>query len=584
MIEQKQHRAKQGNSPFSNIVPIYGLLKSYKRDWISGDFVAGLIVAIMLIPQGMAYALLAGLPPQHGLYASILPVFVYGLLGTSRYLAVGPVAIVSLITVSGIGGLAEIGSAEFVQLAITLALMVGIIQFLMGLFRAGYLVNFLSHPVLSGFSSAAAIVIGFGQIKGLLGISIPRTEHFYEQVVEVMRHLQDTNWVSFGIGGFGILVLLYFKLRLSTDLKKYHLPSQVSTILPKCGPLIIVLLSSILVSALNLHTTQNVSIVGDIPKGLPSITIPNFNLDILRMLLPTALAISFVGYMESISVAKSLASKKNEKIVANQELFALGVANLGSAVTGGYPVTGGFSRSLVNYSAGSRSTVSSLITAFLIALSVLFLTPLFFFIPKPTLAAIIIVAVSGLFDWSTMVRVWQYNKRDAVALIATFISVLVLGVENGILIGAAVSLIMFIARTSEPHVAEIGKLPDVPFYRNVVRHKVQTWPDVSIVRIDASLYFANTQFLEETVADILIRKPDLKHLILVGTAINDVDFTALEALERILVALQDIDVTLHLAAFKGPVLDRLKQCNFLHHLGKENIHLTTHDAIVYLGH
>ena len=573
----------------TQFVPIIGVIRNYKRDDLSGDLIAGLIVAIMLIPQGMAYALLAGLPPQQGLYASILPVLLYGVFGTSRYLAVGPVAIVSLLTAASVGALAEGGSAEYVQIAITLAFLVGIFQTAMGLFRAGFLVNFLSHPVISGFSSAAAIVIGFSQVKSLLGISIPRSEHFYEQVIDVIRHLPNINWITFSMGIAGIFILLFFKQQLPALLTQRGVTHQLATPISNSAPLLIVLLGALLVMLFQLDQSADVGIVGAVPAGLPQFTQPNFDFGTWQTLLATALAISFVGYMESYSVAKSLASRRRsrtsqrEKVTANQELIALGLANIGATFTGGYPVTGGFSRSLVNFSAGARTTVASIITAILIGISVLFLTPLFYYIPKTMLAAIILVAVSGLFDAKTMQHVWQYNKRDAAALFVTFFAVLGLGVENGIIVGAVTSLIMFIARTSNPHVAIIGRLPNSDFYRNVKRHNVQTWPEVAMLRIDASLYFANTKLFEDTIAEIVASQCELKHLILVGTAINDVDYTAVEELEAIWQELHTLGIELHLAAFKGPVLDRLANSHLLHHLGDDHVHLTTHAAMQTLG-
>ena len=580
-------RNKSSDRPVTDpwrFVPLISFVRTYKRSYLSGDLIAGLIVAIMLIPQGMAYAILAGLPPQMGLYASILPVLLYGIFGTSRYLSVGPTAIMSLLTAAGIGVFAESGSAEYIQLAITLALLVGIMQLAMGLFRAGFLVNFLSHPVLSGFSSAAAIVIGFSQFKSLLGISVPRSEHFYSQVIDVARRLPETNPVTLSIGISGIAILLYFKLGLGKQLHDWGVRTQLAIPISKSAPLLIVVVGAMLVALLKLDEHANVSIIGAVPSGLPPLTLPDFDLKVWRMLLATAFAISFVGYMESISVAKTLAAKQREKVAANQELIALGLANLAATFTGGFPVTGGFSRSLVNYAAGARTTVASIISAILIGLSVLYLTPLFYYIPKSILAAIIIVAVTGLFDFDTMRRVWRYNKQDAAALFTTFFAVLALGVESGILIGAATSLVMFIARTSDPHVAEIGRLPNSHFYRNIKRHNVQTWPEVAMLRIDASLYFANTRLLEESVAEMVVARPQLKHLILVGTAINDVDYTAMEALEEIWRTLADADIELHLAAFKGPVLDRLGSSDLLKHLGDCNIHLTTHDALNKIGY
>lgn len=577
------HTQAHPPSPILRFIPLIETLRTYKRDDLSGDLIAGLIVAIMLIPQGMAYALLAGLPPQQGLYASMLPLLLYGVLGTSRYLAVGPVAIVSLLTASSVGALAAQGSGEYITLALTLAFLVAVIQTSMGFLRVGFLVSFLSHPVLVGFSAAAAIVIGFSQVKSLLGISVERSEHFYEQLLEVGRHLTQTNLITLAIGVTGILILLYFKNSLATQLRRWNIPDAWALPITKTGPLLIVVISTLLVVLFNLNETASVSIVGDVPAGLPPITLPSFSVATWRTLLTTALAISFVGYMESISVAKSLASRGREKVDPNQELIALGVANFGAAFTGGYPVTGGFSRSLVNHAAGARTTLASIITAILVGFSIVFLTPLFYFIPKTILAAIIMVAVAGLIDLKTVRRVWKYDKRDAAALITTFVAVLAIGIENGILVGAALSLILFIWRTSDPHVAILGKLPRSNFYRNVKRFNVQTWPEVALVRIDASLYFANTKLLEQTISETVADQPLLQHLILVGTAINDVDFSALEALEGIMHSLQANDIQLHLAAFKGPVLDKLKMCGFTEHLGADNIHLTTHDAMHTLG-
>ncbi len=564
-------------------MPILKTLASYTKSEFSADLVAGLIVAIMLVPQGMAYALLAGLPAQHGLYASMLPLFLYGLFGTSRYLAVGPVAIVSLLTSAVLSTLATPESTAYVSLAITLALMVAVIQITLGVLRIGFLVNFLSHPVLVGFSAAAAIVIGFSQVKHVLGVSVARTAHFYTDVAAVWQQLGNLNGTTLLMGTGGVVLLIYFKTLLKKHLLRLGVPETVATLSAKIGPLLVVLIGATLTATLALDTTANVAIIGPVPAGLPVLTLPSVDYATLRSLFPTAMAISFVGYMESISVAKSLASRKREKIGANMELFALGIANLGAAFTGGYPVTGGFSRSLVNYSAGARSTVASLITALLLTVAVVFLTPLFVYIPKAALAAIILVAVAGLIDLNAIRHVWTYDKRDALALVTSFFAVLFLGIETGILVGAALSLFLIIWRTSQPHVAVLGKLPTADIYRNVKRHTVQTWPEIALVRIDASLYFANTNHLEQTIAETVVAQPTLAHLVLVGTAINDVDYSALEALEGILHSLQDAKIALHLAAFKGPVLDKLAKSGFLTHLGASHIHLTTHAAMQQLG-
>ena len=581
-VDLPNKNQKKKNFSLSQYLPILKWGRQYQRAWLSGDLLAGLIVAIMLVPQGMAYALLAGLPPQVGLYASIIPLFLYGILGTSRTLAVGPVAIVSLLVASGVGAFAEIGSPEYIQFALTLALLVGIIQALMGLFRVGFLVNFLSHPVLAGFTSAAALVIGFSQLKHLLGIDMPRGE-FIETVFYAVEHIGQTNSVTFLIGAIGIAILLYFKFVLGKQLIQLNVPKSVAIPITKSGPLVIVLLGTLFVFFLKLNEANGVKVVGDVPAGLPPMTMPILDVSIWQALLPTALAISFVGFMESISVAKSLASKKRQKVNSDQELIALGIANLGATFTGGYPVTGGFSRSVVNYEAGANTGLASMITAVLIGLTVIFLTPLFYFLPKALLAAIIMVAVFGLIDIKTLRHVWKYNKGDAAAMIFTFFAVLIIGIEMGILVGVAAAILMFIWRTSRPHVAVVGRLNDSEIYRNIERHPVKTCSKTIAIRIDESLYFANAKYLEDTVLDAIADNPTIEHFVLIGTAVNFIDASALETLESLHRDLSDAGVTFHLAAIKGPVMDRLISIGFIKHFGEDQIHLTTHDAMLAIG-
>ena len=567
----------------SQRLPFLAWLSHYRRDDLSGDLIAGLIVAIMLVPQSMAYALLAGLPPEVGLYASIAPLIIYGLLGTSRALAIGPVAIVSLLVMSGISPLAEPGSARYIQLALTLALLVGLIQFGMGLARLGFLVNFLSHPVLVGFTSAAAIVIGLSQLRPLLGLAIPRTERVYELILYALPRLAQSNLATVGIGLGSIAILLYFKNGLGPQLQRWGLADTLLIPVTKAGPLIVVLLGTLLVWLFGLHEDQGVAIVGTVPSGLPPLTMPTVDLTIWQQLLPPALTISFVGYMESFSVAKSLASKRRQKVVANQELIALGAANLGATLTGGYPVTGGFSRSVVNFAAGANSGLASFITAALIALTVLFLTPLFYFLPKATLAAIIMVAVFGLIDLKTFKHLWRYSKADGASLIITFVAVLSAGVERGILVGMAAATLLFIWRTSRPHMAIVGRMPHSgETYRNILRHSVKTCPHVVAIRVDESLYFANTKYLEEAILRIVADRPQVKHLVLIGVAINFIDASALETLESLRQELGDAGVELYLADIKGPVMDRLEKVGFIDRLGPGHIYLSTHEAMVAL--
>jgi SulP family sulfate permease len=563
-------------------VPALGWLRHYRRDWLAGDVMAGVVVAIMLVPQGMAYALLAGLPPQTGLYAGIVPLILYGLLGTSSALAVGPVAIVSILTASGVGGLAVAGSAEYLQLALTLALLVGVIQTGMGLFRLGFLVNFLSHPVLTGFAGAAALVIGLSQAGSLLGFPLPRSDNFFSQLWYLLTHLDQTRPVTLLISGAGLALLLLFRGPLNGWLVRLGLPGTWRIPLTKGGPLLLVATGALLVWGLGLHERFGLAIVGAVPAGLPPLTRPSLEPQVWRALLVPALAISFVGYMESFSVARTLANRRREKISADHELRALGLANVGAAFTGAFPVTGGFSRSLVNYEAGARTGLASLITALLIALSLLAFSPLFHYIPMAALGVIIIVAVSSLVDVATFRKVWRYSRRDGLALVATFLAVLAVGIEAGIVIGALTSLVMFIAATSTPHVAVIGRLGQSETYRNVKWYPVQTWPELALVRIDASLWFGNCQALEQTVVEQLHAQPDLRHFVLIGTAVNAIDYSALETLESIWHMLAERGITLHLAAIKKPVYERLLRSGLVDLIGPERIHLTTHEAVLSL--
>jgi SulP family sulfate permease len=575
---------QQNHSGLKRYLPFLDWLVHYQRSDLTGDMMAGVIVTIMLVPQSMAYAMLAGLPPQVGLYASILPLFIYGLLGSSRVLAVGPVAIVSLLVASGITPLAGGDVTLYLALAITLAFLVGIIQIGMGIFRVGFLVNFLSHPVLVGFTAAAAIIIGFSQVKHVLGFSVPRFEHFYQQIVYTVRHLYETNWVTLAIGVSSILILLFFKYRASAIFIRAGLPNSLVIPLSKSAPLIIVVVFTLLVQWFNLSETAGVKIVGNVPAGLPPLTVPQFDINLWSLLLPTALTISFVGYMESVSVAKSLASKRRQKIDADQELIALGASNLGASFTGGYPVTGGFSRSVVNFSAGANTGLASIITGSLILLTVVFLTPLFHSLPNAVLGAIILVAVANLIDVKATKHIWHYNKGDAAALIITFLAVLVVGIERGILVGVAVSLGIFIWRTSKPHSAVVGRIPHTEVYRNVLRYDVETWPQVIAIRVDESLFFANAKYLENVVLGLVADQPEVEHFLLIGLAINFIDSSALETLESLREELSSAGVDLHLASVKGPVLDSLRHIGFVDLIGEDHIHFNTQDAMINLGY
>lgn len=559
-----------------------GWLADYRRADLPGDLTAGAIVAIMLVPQGMAYAMLASLPPQVGLYASLIPLVLYALLGTSRSLAVGPVAIVSLLTASAIGAAASTG-VPATELALILALLSGAMLFAMGLLRFGFLVNFLSHSVISGFTSAAALIIGFSQLKHLLGIDLPRTHLVHETILNAVDRWPAYNWttIALSVGAIGILLLA--RGPFARLLASWRVRDSIAGPLTKTGPLIAAIAGTATVGLFGLDQQAGVKIVGAIPSGLPAMSVPRFQQDVWLELAPAAFLISIVGFMESVSVAKALASRRRQKIDPDRELLALGAANMGAAVGGGYPVTGGFSRSVVNFSAGANTPLASLVTAALVLLTVLFLTPLFYYLPRAVLSAIIVVAVANLIDIQTLRRAWLYDKADAAALIATIVAVLSLGIEIGILVGVAVAVAIHLYRTSRPHIAVVGRKDGTEHFRNVERHQVETVPTILAIRVDESLYFANTRYLEEQVMTRVADAPEINDLVLICSAINEIDASALETLERLIEDLAEGGVTVHLAEVKGPVMDRLNQVDFAESLKPGQIFLSTHAAFVALA-
>ncbi|PMB13271.1 sodium-independent anion transporter [Fischerella thermalis CCMEE 5282] len=581
-----EHNTQKQRSPqqtrlhrLSHYLPILDWGLHYRREYLAGDLSAGIIVASLLIPQGMAYALLAGLPPQVGLYASILPQIIYAFLGTSRFISVAPVAVDSLMVAAAVGSLAAENTPEYLGLALLLALMVGLIEILMGVLRLGFLVNFLSQAVISGFISAAAIIIGFSQVKHLLGLKIPQTESFIRLLTYIAQEIAAINWVTFTLGFVSILVLVYFHQKLGKQLQKQGFTEQTITPVTKSAPLLLVIGTSLLVWLLRLDQFAGVKIVGEIPKGLPSVTIPSIDFNHMQALLPAAFAISFVGFMEAFAVGKFLASKRRQKVDANQELIALGAANLSAALSGGYPVTGGLSRSVVNFSANANTPLASMITALMIALTVMLLTPLFYFLPQTCLAAIILVAVSNLLDFGTLKRLWAYNRADAIAWLTSFVAVLATSVEKGILVGAAMSILLHLWRTSRPHIAIVGRVGETEHFRNVLRHNVKTCPHVLAVRVDASLYFVNTKYLEDYLLKAVTDHPEVKHLVLVCSAVNFIDGSALETFKDLIVDFKNRGIEFYMSEVKGPVMDQLAKVGFVDELGRDHIFLTTDQAM-----
>lgn len=559
--------------------PFLTWLLHYRRADLPNDLVAGLVTAIMLIPQSMAYAQLAGLPPQVGLYASVAPLAVYALLGTSGQLSVGPVAITSLAVFAGVSALAEPGSPRYLELVLLLAFMVGLVKLLLGVLRLGFVMNFVSHPVLAGFTSASALIIAAGQLKYVLGYRI-EGERVHEIILNAAAGVNQTNLATLAVGVSSIALLILFRSRLKPFLLQHtRLPSAAVTLIVSGAPLVTVLLGILASWFWRLNETAGVRVVGAIPQGFAPFTLPALSAADMQALLPTAMTIVFISVVESIAVAKALASKRRKAIDADQELVALGAANLTASVTGGYPVTGGFARSVVNDQAGAVTGLASLVTAASIGVIVLWFTPLFYYLPQAVLAATVIVAVLSLFKPGEALRIWRMNRTDAATWGVTFAVVLLSGIEAGILAGVVFSLLLFLWRTSRPHIAIVGRVGQSEHFRNVLRHQVQTCPHVVAVRVDESLYFANTRYLEDALLRIVAGRPDVKHLVLIGSAINFIDASALETLENLVRELRAAGVELHLTEIKGPVMDQLQRAGFVEHLGDERIHLSTHQAM-----
>jgi SulP family sulfate permease len=556
-------------------LPILTWSKTYNKDSLTSDVVAAVIVTIMLIPQSLAYALLAGLPAEMGLYASILPLIAYGIFGTSRALAVGPVAVVSLMTAAAIGNLGLTSAAEYALAAGTLAFISGVILLVMGVLRLGFLANFLSHPVIAGFITASGVLIATSQLKHILGIQA--SGHTLIHLLETLgEHIADTNAITLIIGVSSVAFLFWVRKGLKPLLLNAGLKPRLADLLAKAGPVAAVVVTTLATFVFGLND-KGVAIVGDVPMGLPPVTMPSFSPDLWSQLFVSGLLISIIGFVESVSVAKTLAAKKRQRIVPDQELIGLGASNVAAAVTGGYPVTGGFARSVVNFDAGAETPAAGAFTAVGILLAALLLTPLLYFLPTATLAATIIVAVLSLVDFSILSKAWGYSKIDFAAVFATIFLTLGFGVEVGVSAGVMISIGLHLYKTSRPHVAEVGLVPGTQHFRNIKRHKVETIPGVVSLRVDEALYFANASFLEDYVADRVVCDEPIKDVILQCSAVNELDLSALESLEALNHRLQDMTINLHLSEVKGPVMDRLQRSHFLEEM-TGNVYLSQWDA------
>jgi SulP family sulfate permease len=561
-------------------LPILEWARRYDRSSLARDLLAAVVVTIMLIPQSLAYAMLAGLPPEVGLYASIAPLVLYSVLGSSRTLAVGPVAVVSLITAAALGEVAAQGTTSYAAAALTLAALSGAFLLAMGLLRLGLVASFLSYPVVAGFITASGLLIAASQLRHILGVEAHG--HTLPVILgSLAENLSAASPWTLAIGLGATAFLLWVRKGARPALIRLGVPPGAAAHLAKAGPVLAVAATTALVWGLSLDA-RGVAIVGEVPAALPPLTLPPLAPSLVAQLAVPALLISVVGFVESVSVAQTLAAKRRQRIDPDQELLGLGAANLGAAFTGGYPVTGGFARSVVNFDAGAETPAAGFFTAAGIALAAVALTPLLHDLPRATLGATILVAVLSLVDLSVLRTAWRTSKPDFAAAMATIGATLLAGVEAGISAGVLVSIGLHLWRTARPHAAEVGLVPGTQHFRNVERHAVLTDPAVLTIRIDESLYFPNARWLEDMVLARAADRPDLRHVVLMCPAVNAVDLSGLEALEALNRILDERGTTLHLSEVKGPVMDWLRRAEFLEHL-TGRVFLSQWDALEALS-
>lgn len=554
------------------ILPIFQWLPNYKKSYLTGDVIAGLTVGIMLIPQGMAYAMIAGLPPVFGLYASLIPQIIYAIMGTSRQLAVGPVAMDSLLVASGLGALSLSGIDEYISMAIFLSLFMGSIQLLLGVLKMGFLVNFLSKPVISGFTSGAAIIIGLSQLKHLLGIDITRSNQVHKLLINAFENISLTNIYALSIGIFSIILIKV--------IKKYN--KKYSKRFP--AALVLVVIGVSVVYFFNLYDF-GLKIVGKVPSGLPSFQTPKIPLDRISELTPIALTLALIAFMEAISVSKAIEEKQNEyEIDSNQELIALGTSNIIGSLFQSYPTTGGFSRTAVNDQAGAKTGIAPLISALVVGLTLLFLTPLFYYLPNAVLAAIIIVAVFGLIDFSYPKELYKRRKDEFILLLITFVITLTVGITEGILSGVLLSLLIMVYRTSKPHIAVIARVKDTNYYKNILRfnNSTENRNDILGIRIDSQLFFGNKDFFKKELNKKIENKGKELRLIIINTeAINYIDSSGAHTLIKIIQELKTKNIKVMFSGTSGPTRDILYKSGIVDILGKENLFLRSHEAEEY---
>jgi len=577
------HRADNGAMPAAiTALPLLRWLRNYRRVDAGADLLAGTVTAVLLVPQAMAYAVIAGLPPQVGLYASVLPSLAYALFGTSPYLGVGPVAVNALMVASA---LALVGHGEPAQQMVNAQVLAAISALTLlglGALRAGAFMSFLSRPVLDGFTSGAALLIVLAQLPALLGVSTHSGPLLHEMLLAVWRALPAVNWPTLTLGMISIGLLALGGRPLRSLLGRLPLSSLKADFAGRLTPLVVLALATVAVASGNL-ATRGVAAVGVIPAGLPAPSFAFMRASTWLELLAPGMLIALISYVSSVSIAQGLASRRRERIDTDQELFALGAANAAAAVGGALPVAASFGRSALNFSAGARTPLAGVVSALLVGGTALWLTGLFHDLPRAALAALIVVAVTPLINVHGFRRTLAYSRGDGLTFGATFVAVLFLGVERGLLLGALLGLAVYVWRTGRPHVAVLGRVHGSEHYRNVNRYHVETWPNLLLLRVDESLYFANASRIEETILDRIAASPQVTDLLLIGSGINHVDSTGLAMLETLLPALREAGVCTHLAEFKGPVLDRLKGSGLLETLAPGQVFLSTERAVTALA-
>ena len=562
-------------------IPLLQKMKGYTGAHFVSDVVAGCITAFIAVPQTMAYAQLAGLPAQYGLYSSLLPLLCYALLGSSRTLVVGPAALISLMVASAIAKQAPETPQAYLQVSVNLALLTGLILTLLSALRMGNFANFISRPVITGFTSASALVIAVSQLHLILGIHTPGGMAFTQTLKYLPVHLAQINLTVLSLSGMAFVLLWSGKYFLPVIAQKCHFPAPLSLAASKSAPIIVVIIGTVVVSIFSLNTKQEVSVLGSIPATLPSFNWTLININLWEVLALPAFSIALICFLTSIATGSTLASKNHERVNANQELLALGATNIGAAFMGGLSLAGSVSRSMVNFASGAVSQIANVVSAIVILITVLFLTPYFYYLPQAVLGAIVVMSVLPMIELKNIRQCWRFNRADAISLLVTFVATLLLGVEWGIWAGIGCSLVLFIQRSSQPHIAEVGRA-DNGHFRNITRLNVETLPNAVFLRIDESLYFANVKHVEDHIMNRCNEDRELEHVVLLFSSVSSIDETALESIKRMIVNLRESGITLHLSDVKGMIRDQLKLTDILDVLAPGKLFYTADEAMRFL--